>query len=264
MPTRLSVLVILGIAVGFGAAPTEATAVVCGDRDPATKQVVNGVLTLNINSVTTKAFKRSTGTKRLYLDYRVDGCDIGLKAEAPQVLAHAAAGGDDMPKGSWVARVSRMEPHRVALDLDVDLDALGAGSFASLMEVGANYLETVQTPISASHSSGPFPPLGLAIVGALVGVFFTVRLGRRTKRVVLTVKHELMLLAIGLGAGLLAGFGTWFNQDVWVFLSSNSLATLLAGYVTATTGNALALARVLSGIEEPVPARDPQPAGRAG
>jgi hypothetical protein len=259
MPARAPILALLVIAATAVALPASASAALCGATDARTGRSVTGTLTLDPDSVATKAFKRSTGTKQLYLNYRVAGCELAPTGPAPAVLIHPAKGdGDDFPVGSLTPKDFVRQPGRVAFDVDVDLGKLRSGTFSGLAEVDVPGLDSALTPVAASHSSGPFWPLVLAILGALGGVVTTVLLGRRSSKMDLTPLQEGALLAAGVVAGVLAGIGTWVNQDVWMLWSSNFLGTLAAGYTFATTGTVLTLAKILSG-EEPddPPARAP-------
>ena len=116
-------------------------------------------------------------------------------------------------------------------------------------EVGAPGVESAQTPVAASHTSAFWIPMVVAIFGGIWGVLTTVILGNRSSSIHLTDRHKLLLGGLGLGVGAVAGIGTWLNQDVWTFWP-NAVATALAGYTAATTGNTLALIRVASGQED--------------
>src|ERR1700754_4216817 len=93
--------VLLITALALAVVPATASAAVCGSTNPRTGRTVTGTLTLDSNSVTTKAFKRSTGTKQLYLNYTVAGCELATTGPDPTVKIHSAKGdGDDFPAGA--------------------------------------------------------------------------------------------------------------------------------------------------------------------
>lgn len=251
MSARASIPTFLA-AAALIAVPASATAaeVTCGQADPKTGDPVSGTLTLRDDSATTKVFRWHNGVKQLYLDYAVTGCALAARPADVTFTINPAtrSDGDDFPGGAMTT-TARPSAHRVAVHVAVDTKKLGAGSFSGVAEVGAPGVESAQTPVAASHTSAFWIPMVVAIFGGIWGVLTTVILGNRSSSIHLTDRHKLLLGVLGLGVGAVAGIGTWLNQDVWTFWP-NAVATALAGYTAATTGNTLALIRVASGQED--------------
>jgi hypothetical protein len=248
MFSRASIVTFLA-AAALTAVPASAMAaeVTCGQADPATGERVTGTLTLRDDSATTKVFRWHNGVKQLYLDYAVTGCTLAARPEDVTFAMNPAtkSDGDDFP-GDAVAPTPAPSAHRLSVRVAVDTGKLGAGSFSGVAEVGAPGLESAQTPVSASHTSAFWIPVLVAIFGGIWGVVTTVVLGNRASSIELTRTHEVLLVVLGLGVGAFAGLGTWLNQEVWTFWP-NAVATAVAGYAAATTGNTLALIKVVSG-----------------
>ena len=56
--------------------------------------------------------------------------------------------------------------------------------------------------------------------------------------------HWAILTVLVLGAGVVAGYGYWLNQDVWT-VHANALATAAAGFTASTTGALLTVTTAL-------------------
>jgi hypothetical protein len=71
------------------------------------------------------------------------------------------------------------------------------------------------------------------------------------------LKQAVLAGVLTIGAGLVAGFGYWHNQDVWT-LGDNGWETLIAGFTASTAG---ALAGVTTALISPKTPSDAEPKG---
>jgi hypothetical protein len=69
----------------------------------------------------------------------------------------------------------------------------------------------------------------------------------------------IVISILAIGAGLVAGYAYWHNQDVWT-VGENGWATLVAGFTASTTGALAGVTAALFSLNTDGGAR---PAGRA-
>ena len=91
-------------------------------------------------------------------------------------------------------------------------------------------------------------PLLLGLAGALAGVLWAIGIHfSESNDVWFSQPHRIVIGVLAIGAGLVAGYAYWDNQDVWT-VGDNGWATLVAGFTASTTG---ALAGVTSALFSP-------------
>jgi hypothetical protein len=223
----------------------------CGTTDAEGNRVL-GSLALNDNSSTTKTYGTGTGDRHLALLYSVTGCTLPAQATiAPeQVSLLPAKTGDDLPDKPAVAvTVDESGPTDVAASVNLKLDDIDPGTHGAIVRIHLpQYLHDSFTPISESRTDVWFWPVLLGLLGAMAGALWAVALHfADTVALTFSVKQALLLGVLTIGAGLVAGYGYWHNQEVWT-LGENGWATLIAGFTASTTG---ALAGVTTALISP-------------
>jgi hypothetical protein len=268
MPRRLLVSLLLAVALTAAAlAPALAPAApakvpVCGTAD-ADGDTVLGTLALNANSSTAKDYGRGGGDHRLALLYDVTGCVLpaGTTIPADQVTILPAKAGDDLPGAPAVAvTVDRPDPTALAATVALKLDDIDPGTRGGIVRIHLpQYLHDSFTPISESRTDTLLWPLLFGLLGALGGLLWGVTIHfAKSVDVSFSRRQGVLLAVLTIGAGLVAGYGYWHNQDVWT-IGENAWATITAGFAASTTG---ALATVTTAIFSP-PKKDADAAAAA-
>jgi hypothetical protein len=223
----------------------------CGATDPDGNRII-GSLALNDNSSTTKTYGTGTGDRHLALLYSVSGCTLpaGTTISPQQVSLLPAKTGEDLPGKPGVAvTVDESGPTDVAASVNLKLDDIDPGTHGGIVRIHLpQYLHDSFTPISESRTDVWFWPVLLGLLGAAAGGLWAVALHfADTVALTFSAKQAVLLGFLTIGAGLVAGYGYWHNQEVWT-LGENGWATLIAGFTASTTG---ALAGVTTALISP-------------
>jgi hypothetical protein len=268
MIRRLLASALLCCLLAAWIAPSGASAAktaVCGTTDHDGNTVL-GSLALDDNSSTTKTYGTSKGDHQLALVYSVTGCRLPRDAAiAPdQVSILPTKDGDDLPGAPTVAvTVAKPDATAVAANVSLKLDDIDPGTHGGIVRIHApEYLHDSFTPISESRTDSWVWPVLLGLAGALAGVLWAVGIHLADSiHIKFSLIQGVVIGSLAIGAGLVAGFAYWDNQDVWT-LGDNGWATLVSGFTAATTG---ALAGVTAALFSPAKGRgkevdDPAPA----
>jgi hypothetical protein len=242
MPHRFVVCVALSYLLAAWIGPAGAGAAKlseCGTKDSDGNKIL-GSLALNDNSSTTKSYGTSKGDRHLALLYSVSGCTLPARATiaSQQVSLLPATTGDDLPGKPTVAvTVDESGPTDVAANVNLKLDDIDPGTHAGIVRIHLpQYLHDSFTPISESRTDVWFWPVLLGLLGAVAGGLWAVALHfADTVAITFSVKQAVLLGVLTIGAGLVAGYGYWHNQEVWT-LGENGWATIVAGFTASTTG----------------------------
>jgi hypothetical protein len=235
-------------------APSGASAAktpVCGSTDRNGDSVV-GSLALDDNSSTTKTYGTAKGERQLALVYSVTGCTLPPEASITrdQVSILPAKDGADLP-GSPMVEVSVAKPDATAVvtKVSLKLDDIDPGTHGGIVRIHVpQYLHDSFTPISASRTAWWLWPLLLGLAGAVAGVFWAIGIHFADSiKMKFSLLHCIVIGVLAIGAGLVAGYAYWDNQDVWT-VGDNGWATLVAGFTASTTG---ALAGVTAALFSP-------------
>lgn len=241
MPKLALVLVTAGVL--FAAQP--AGAVTCGEIDPATDAVAEGVLVLDEDdSVITLAFGRDTGTRRLSLVFSVTGCEIDPNTQEPPSIDVRPTSGDSEQLDRAILMPESPDTDGTTFEqvFTVSTDDFDPGSYGGVLLLDASYLARNRTPLAVSRSEErEYIPAGLGALGGLVGViwFLALKLAARNK---LAIRWGWLVVVIPLAvlAGAWAVLNGYWDQDVWTS-SDNGMAALRAGFTGASTGSAAGL-----------------------
>lgn len=224
--------------------PATASAVLCGAEDPATGRPAIGRLTLNGASRTDLVYRRGTAPRAIVLVFDVKGCTLSRTTKpAPQVSMTASTGpGLDLPNAALRKPATAfVDRQQLEYRYDVVTSKLPPGSYNGTIEVRADYLNTVRTPVSVSRSEPLFLiPIAFGALGGLGGIAWYL-IASATAVSETTRKRQAVVLVVGIAAGGITGLGFWTNQDVWT-IGDNAWATVIAGFTGATTGAVTALA----------------------
>jgi hypothetical protein len=228
----------------------------CGTKDSDGNTVL-GSLALNDNSSTIKTYGTGKGDRRLALLYSVTGCTLpaGTTIAPEQVSLLPARAGDDLPgKPAVAVTVDESGPTSVAADVTLKLDDIDPGTHAGIVRIHLpQFLQDSFTPISESRTDLWVWPVLLGLLGAVAGGLWAVALHLAdTVDLSFSLKQAVLVGVLTIGAGLVAGFGYWHNQDVWT-LGDNGWETLIAGFTASTAG---ALAGVTTALMSPRPPGD--------
>ncbi len=235
-------------------APSGASAAktpVCGSTDRNGDSVL-GSLALDDNSSTTKTYGTAKGERQLALVYSVTGCTLPPEASITrdQVSILPAKDGADLP-GSPMVEVSVAKPDATAVvtKVSLKLDDIDPGTHGGIVRIHVpQYLHDSFTPISASRTAWWLWPLLLGLAGAVAGVFWAIGIHFADSiKMKFSLLHGIVIGVLAIGAGLVAGYAYWDNQDVWT-VGDNGWATLVAGFTASTTG---ALAGVTAALFSP-------------
>jgi hypothetical protein len=240
-----------------------ALAATCGVSDPRTQTTPRATMTLDDDSVTSIAYKRSTDPKTFLLRFRVTGCDVPADAAPPTFELTPKQETTDVPAG--VVKFVRHLPD--GTEFSVRLDAMPKsfkpGSYGGFVELRAPYMVTTRTPIALSRSeSSHMWPILLGMIGGLIGVAWFLALnffakGAKTK--IVPWHYALVFVAAAI-AGILVVENAYRAQDVWT-LGENSISALVAAFTGATTGTMATALAVLfpepDAPPPPPPAADP-------
>ena len=231
----LCLLVAWTVPSGASAAKTP----ICGSPDRNGDSVL-GSLALDDNSLTTKTYGTAKGDRQLVLLYSVTGCTLPPKATITddQVTILPAKEGADLP-GAPMVDVSVAKPDATALTTKVGLklDDIDPGTHGGIVRIHVpQYLHDSFTPISASRTAWWLWPLLLGLAGAVAGVLWAIGIHFADSiKMRFSPLHGLVFGVLAIGAGLVAGYAYWNNQDVWT-VGDNGWPTLVAGFTASTTG----------------------------
>jgi hypothetical protein len=268
MKRRLLVCAPLGLAVIAMSAATAwgAQTPTCGSTDKDGNTVL-GTLALNdSSSSTTRSYGSDTGHHRLALLFDVSGCALPANATIgnDDVTLLPAKTGDDLPDGSAVkVSVPKPDPTALVAVVALNLADIDPGTRGGIVRIHLpGILHDSYTPISESRTSAVWWSLGLGFAGALAGLLWAV--GLHVAETIPAIRFSrlqwVFVGALTVGAGLVAGFAYWDNQDVWT-LGDNGWATLAAGFTAATTGALAGVTTALltggGGGSTPPPPADP-------
>jgi hypothetical protein len=233
----------------------------CGAKDSDGNTVL-GALALDDNSSTIKAYGTGKGDRHLALLYSVSGCTLpaGTTIAPGQVSLLPAKTGDDLPgKPAVAVTVDESGPTDVAANVTLKLDDIDPGTHAGIVRIHLpQLLQDSFTPISESRTEFWLWPVLLGLLGAAAGGLWAVGLHLAdTVDLRFSLKQAVLAGVLTIGAGLVAGFGYWHNQDVWT-LGDNGWETLIAGFTASTAG---ALAGVTTALISPKTPSDAEPKG---
>ena len=220
----------------------------CGSRGDDGSPVL-GALTLNDNSSAVKSYGPGRGDRHLTLVFDVAGCTLpaGMTIQRDQVSLMAAKTGDDLPAGVVHLTVQQPDATSIAVDAGLSLEEIAPGTQGAIVRVhDPGYLQDSFTPIAVSRTDSWHWAVVFGFFGALAGFIWAIGL-----HVADTVPpfrfvwwHWAILTVLVLGAGVVAGYGYWLNQDVWT-VHANALATAAAGFTASTTGALLTVTTAL-------------------
>jgi hypothetical protein len=249
-------------------APSDASAAktpACGSTD-RNGDTVLGSLALDDNSSTTKTYGTAKGHRQLALLYSVTGCTLPPEATITRddVSILPAKDGADLPGAPTVAvSVAKPDATALATNVSLKLEDIEPGTHSGIVRIHApQYLHDSFTPISASRTAWWLWPLLLGFAGAVAGVLWAIGIHFADSiKMTFSPLHGLVIAVLAIGAGLVAGYAYWDNQDVWT-VGDNGWATLVAGFTASTTG---ALAGVTAALFSPESggggeAKEPAPA----
>jgi hypothetical protein len=243
----------LAMVCGDPATAAAAKIPVCGTND-ADGNTILGTLALNDNSSTIKAYGTATGDHHLALLFDVAGCTLpsGTTIEQKQVtILPAANAADDLP-GDPTVNVTVDNPPdatAVAATVNLKLDDVAPGARGGIVRIKMpGTIHDSFTPISVSRTDGLFWPIIFGLIGALGGLIWAIGLHAADRiQVTFGLRQKALLLVVTIGAGVVAGYGYWDNQDVWT-AGANGFATSAAGFAASTVG---ALAGVTAALYSP-------------
>jgi hypothetical protein len=242
----------LAMVCGDPATAAAAKIPVCGTND-ADGNAILGTLALNDNSSTIKAYGTATGDHHLALLFDVTGCTLpsGTTIEQKQVTILPAKAGDDLPGDPTVDVTVDNPPDAtaVAATVNLKLDDVAPGTRGGIVRIKMpGIIHDSFTPISVSRTDGLFWPVVLGLLGALAGLVWAIGLHVSDRmQVTFGNKQWAVLIVLTIGAGAVAGYSYWDNQDVWT-AGANGFATLAAGFAASTVG---ALAGVTAALYSP-------------
>jgi hypothetical protein len=182
----------------------------------------------------------------------VTGCRLPPKTTITddQVSILPAKDGADLP-GAPMVDVSVAKPDATAVTTKVSLklDDIEPGTHSGIVRIHVpQYLHDSFTPISASRTAWWLWPLLLGLAGAVAGVLWAIGIHFADSiNMRFSPLHRLVFGVLAIGAGLVAGYAYWDNQDVWT-VGDNGWPTLVAGFTASTTG---ALAGVTAALFSP-------------
>jgi hypothetical protein len=240
MRLRAVALLVTIVPAIAAASSSAATLPGCGSRN-ADGDVAQATLTLNKESTTTVAFKRSTGEHDMLLIFDVTGCRLpDARPEdkpVPSIDVLPKSGEGELPSNAIELIRSRVSDQQLSVRLRTATKTFDPGTYGALVEIDTPKLTVSRTPVAVSRSeSSGKKPIGYGAVAGLIGILFFLILKAIT-RAKLTVSWWWLLLVIPLGAvvGGYAGYVLWQDQDVWTS-DANRSATLKAGFAAGTTG----------------------------
>lgn len=264
---RMVVLLIVAVVIALCAHPAQA--VVCGKKEPRTGEPVIGGLTLaKEDSKVALAFGRDTESENLGMYFTVTGCPLPDGPD-PRLALLPASGADHQLKEDDVGNVTfdRSSASTFVVVIPVVPGNFKPGSYGALAQVTAPYLTPSRTLVGASRSESKMGiPLIIGALGALIGLALTVWTKANDGSAV-ALKYRspsfLFLVLVALGAGAIAGWGVYRDQDIWR-MSENWLITGAAGLTAATTGTVLAMVAVFAQQKRTKPAGRASSASAAG
>lgn len=232
------------LIASFG--PLEASAAktpVCGSTDREGNTIL-GSLALNDNSSTIKSYGTGTGERQLVLLYDVKGCTLPrettIERSGFSILPDKT--GDDLLGQPTVTLTVANPPDPTAVRATVafTLDDVDPGTRGGIVRIQApRHLEGSFTPISISRTDSPAWPVVFGLLGSLAGLFWAGALHfAKPIEIRFTRRQGFLLFVLAVGAGLVAGFGYWQDQEVWT-RGENGWETVVTGF-TASTAGALA------------------------
>jgi hypothetical protein len=224
---------------------------VCGTTDRNGDRVL-GSLALDDNSSMAKSYGTAKGDRQLVLLYSVTGCTLPSEATITQnqVSILPTKDGADLPGAPAVkASVDKPDATAVMIRVSLKLDDIDPGIHSGIVRIHVpQYLHDSFAPISASRTDWWLWPLLLGLAGAIAGMLWAVGIHfAESIKMKFSPRQGIVISVLAIGAGLVAGYAYWSNQDVWT-VGDNGWATLVAGFTASTTG---ALAGVTAALFSP-------------
>jgi hypothetical protein len=232
-------------AVLFASGAHAVAAVRCGDIDPATKTRAKGVLVLDEKqAVTSVAFGRREGSRRLSLIFNVTGCEIEPSVQAaPRFDVLPMPGkADQLDESALKASQPVSDGSSYRQKFTVRSADLDPGTFTGVLVLDAPYLASNRTPITVSRSeSNWLIPGGLGALAGLAGVvwFLLLKLAAQNKLKV-SWRWLVLVIVLAVAAGIYAVLNVYWDQDVWT-MNANGWAAAKAGFAGASTGSVAAV-----------------------
>ena len=201
---------------------------VCGSTDCNGDSVL-GSLALDDNSSTTKSYGTAKGVRQLALVYSVTGCTLPSKATITdgQVSILPAKDSADLPARATVeVSVAKPDATGLAAKVSLKLDDIDPGTHGGIVRIHVlQYLHDSFTPISASRTAWWLWPLLLGLAGAAAGLLWAIGIHFADSiDMSFSLRHGLVFGVLAIGAGLVAGYAHWDNQDE-LYLGDNGWAT---------------------------------------
>jgi hypothetical protein len=247
---------LLALAVIFASQPSAASATDCGTVDPKSHVTAKAMLSVDPDSVTTVAFRRSTDPQKLLVRFRVRGCDLRGEVQRPTIDVLPKQNTTNVPEDAVSLDQTLADGTDFSLTFLADPSKFSPGSYGGFIQVRADYLVTARTPISLSRSeSNELLPLMLGVLGGFVSLIwlFGLRLARGATSPRLW--HYVFGLAAAAVAGVIAVDTAYRAQDVWSF-GDNAGSALVAAFTGATTGAMVAALAVLFPEPDEAPPSD--------
>lgn len=228
--------------------------VACERVDPSTQEVARATLTLDLDSVTAKAFGRSTAPATLLLRFKAAGCRLTADSAVPTIEIQPKSGVDELPTNA--VSVLRVNTDAAAGEYSVRLalapKAFDPGSYAGYLELRAPELSTSRTPIEVSRSEHRlWLPVGIGVLGGLAGLLWlgSLHYAKGTPKT-FSVPEYLAVFLVAAAVGAVAVLLTYFDQEVWS-LNDNGWAAAVTAFTGASTGAMAVTVQRLWGASEP-------------
>jgi len=190
--------------------------------------------------VTERTFGKKTGERGLTLIYDVTGCEMPEDAppiQDPPAIFDAETG-EPIPEGALRLKAASVEGARYVVRLKVSSHSVHPGSYTGFVEMKADWLTPIRTPVAVSRSEENFLwPLACGAAGAAVGFLIFMLLHAFKNDKLLVNSWQLVTAAVfSVGAGALAALITnYSNQEIWV-LADNWWGAAGVGFTAATSG----------------------------
>jgi len=166
---------------------------------------------------------------------------LALDNQAPELVTERTFGkktGEPIPEGALGLKAASVEGSRYVVRLKVSSDSVHPGSYTGFVEMKADWLTPIRTPVAVSRSEENFLwPLACGAAGAAVGFLIFMLLHAFKNDKLLVNSWQLVTAAVfSVGAGALAALITnYSNQEIWV-LGDNWWGAAGVGFTAATSG----------------------------